>query len=183
MYVNLSTRVYSWYWSDLIGVSLSTPLTMEAGKPEAVKYVHMASSMSAFDNTDLQVQITGTLDGKRTKMIIPKTAPSSASFAFGKRTTINVVLDDDATCNLANTVGIVQNGTKAVSPEFTKNNSDWLPDQILWGDGISEKYASGIIHKYSSDSEHTASFSCWGTNNTVKFNSLENITSIDFSNF
>ncbi len=182
---NISTGGLKAAGTDRIGVSLKNPLTMKADGASGTKYVHMASSQSQFGaGTDLQVLVSGTLDGKYVRLIVPKNNVTSASnFANAKRTTINVSLTDALVCQASKTVSIGLKGIRSVAPEFTQDGYDWQPGKIVWGDGNDELYASGIIHKYSSDSEHTASFSCWGTNNTVKFNSLENITSIDFSNF
>lgn len=184
LYADLPESRIIGYWNDIIGVSLDSPLTMRANNASGNKYVHMAASRSNFGNgTDLEVRIFGTLDGQNVRMSIPKRVSSNANLTVGKRTTVNVQLNDRTSYEIANTVDVVLSGNRLVSPEFEKSDADWQPGRIIWGDGKNEQYAGGISHQYYGSSSYTASFSCWGTSSTVKFSNLENITSIDFSNF
>lgn len=172
---------------EQIGVDVTTEkgkeLILPAGDASAHKYVHMVVLASNFESggNDIDILVTGYCGGRRVRATIPKHVTSAQKFSVGKRTKVTVPISN-SNITYAQTVGISQNGTSLVSPEFYVTNT-FEPDITVWGDGTTESYVAGARHIYTSGGSHEVAVSCWGSVTVVTFDNLENITAIDFSKF
>lgn len=181
--INITSMAYSFSSVNEIGTDLATPLTLKADNASGKKYVHMAALVSNFGSgADIDIIANGSIGGKSVQLVCSKHVNSAQNIKLGTRTTITMPITD-AMCNYPHLVTIGQNGGSLETPEFSKDGSDYSSDITSWGDGSQEQYYGGSSHQYSKSGAHTVSVSCWGTSNSVRFDNLENISSIDFSKF
>lgn len=183
-YIDITSNSLGYSSVGTIGIDLATPLVLKAGGKSGDKYVHMAALFSNFGTgTDIDIVAYGSTGGNPVKLVCPKHVTAEHNFTIGYRTTITLPLTDSTPREYSHLVTIGQNGGSVETPEFSKDGSDYKAILTDWGDGNREQYYGGSSHQYSKSGAHTVSVSCWGTSNSVRFDNLENISSIDFSKF
>jgi len=181
--VNSSTGETDWRGSFSKGVRTSIsetdPLTIASSE---TKYVQMTVVPATFkENENLAVyvySING--DNRGIRYRIPKTA--TKNFVVNTRTTVNVPIGPDPTYELAYRVKITTSdaATSLSAPVFAQG-ARYSADYSCWGDGKVNKYEAGQPHQFATGGGHTASFNHWGTSDSLVIETIDNITSIDFT--